>query len=238
MSIKGCAKKRKGKLIRFIFPGSLFPGACATEAQARFASYTKLSRVSCTLKKTKCNTGNILPEIESMLLQFDYRGLTDQNNPINQIAMDIMRDDFYKGIPGKAYINIYQFKVEGRQFYLCDRAMNTSVETRRHACILATGKSFPLGFEITSDDYYLNNDCESVENLRGYDVRVEEAEKYEAYKRFLISLPPHCEKFSTSSYPVSFFSFPQDNILGYHVSGRQIAPDEAVSAISLIQRFP
>jgi hypothetical protein len=188
--------------------------------------------------KPKFNTGNILPEIENMLQRFDYGGLTNQDDPINRIALDIMMDDFNKSILGKAYINIYQFKVHGKQFYLCDRAMHTSVETRRHVCILAADKSFPLGFEITTDDYFINNDCESVEIIGQCDVRVEQPDEYDVYKSFLTLLLPHCEKFATSSNPVSFFSFPQDNILGYHASGREIASDEADSAVSLLQRFP
>jgi len=188
--------------------------------------------------RPKFNTGNILPEIESMLQQFDFGGLTDQDDPINRIAKDIMRDDFKESIPGKAYTNIYQFKLDGRQFYLCDRAMTTSVETRRHVCILATGKSFPFGFEISMDEYFINNDCESVETIREWNIRVEEPDKYEQYKSFLISVLPHCEKFCSSSYPISFFAFPQDTILGYHVSGRQIDADELDSAVSLLESFP
>jgi len=186
----------------------------------------------------KFNTGIILPEIEKVLQPFDYGGLTDQKAPINRIAWDIMRDDYKKSMAGKAYLNIYQFKAEGRQFYLCDKAMTTSFETYRHICILAGGKSFPLGFEITTDDYFINNDCESVETIGRCDIRVEEPDEYEANKSFLISVLPHCERFSTSSYPVAFFAFPQDHMLGYHVSGRLIAADEAGSAVSLLQAFP
>lgn len=189
--------------------------------------------------KPKINTGDILPEIVSTLQRFEYKGLTDQNDPINQIGMDIMRDDFNKGMLGKPYLNVYRFGVNGRQFYLCDRAAITSVEVRRHMSILAAGKSFPLGFEITTNtnDEFINNDCESVERIRGCDIRVEEPDEYEGQKSFLISVLPHCERFSTDSNPVSFFSFPEDNLLGYHVSGRLITQDEVDSAVSLLQEF-
>jgi len=186
----------------------------------------------------KFNVGNILPEIEHMLQRFDYKGFTDQDDPINRIAMGIMRDDFSRDMLGKRYTNIYQFKAEGRQFYLCDRTMYTSIETRQHMCLLAAGKSFPLGFEITNDDYFINNDCELVDNMGEWNVCVEKPDEYEGNKSFLLSILPHCERFSTPSNPVSFFSFPQDHILGYHVSGRPIAPDEVDSAVALLQRIP
>jgi hypothetical protein len=190
------------------------------------------------LLKPQFNTGNILPEIESMLQRFDYKGLTDQDDPINRIVLDIMRDNFSRVMFGKPYTNIYHFKVEGRQFYLCDRTMYTRVETRQHMCLLAAGKSFPLGFEITNDDYFINNDCDTVDTMGEWHIRLERPDEYEGNKSFLVSILPHCERFSTPSNPVSFFSFPQDRILGYHVSGRPIAPDEADSAISLLQRIP
>jgi hypothetical protein len=189
--------------------------------------------------KPKINTGDILPEIVSTLQRFEYKGLTDQNDPINQIGMDIMRDDFNKVMLGKPYLNIYRFGVNGSQYYLCDRAVITSVEVRRHMCILAAEKSIPLGFEITTNtnDEFINNDCESVEIIRGCDVRVEEPDEYEGQKDVLITVLPHCEHFSTDSYPVAFFSFPEDHMLGYHVSGRLITSDEVESAISLLQEF-
>jgi len=188
--------------------------------------------------KPKFNTGNVLPEIEGMLQQFDYGGLTAQEDPINRIALDIMRDGTTKSIAGKAYTNIYQFKADGRQFYLCDKTISISFETRRHVCILAAGKFFSLGFEISTDEYFINNDCESVETIGKCEVRVEEPDEYEANKSLLFSVLPHCERFSTFASPVAFFGFPQDEILGYHVSARLIAADEAGSAVSLLQRFP
>lgn len=188
--------------------------------------------------KPEFNTGNILPEFESMLQQFDYEGLTDQDDPINRFAMELMGDYSHKRLLAKRYINIYQFKVNGRQFYLCDHEIKPGIEIQREMFILAIGKSFPLGFEITTDNYFINNDCESVEIIGKCDVRVEEPDEYDLYKSFLITLLPHCEKFSTYSNPVSFFSFPQDGVLGYHVLGRQIASDEAGFAVSLLQRFP
>jgi hypothetical protein len=188
--------------------------------------------------KPKYNTGNVLPEIESMLQAFDYGGLTDPDAPINPIAMDIMRDDFGQALSAKPYLNIYQFKAGGGQFYLCDRALTTSVETRRHVCILASGKSFPLGFEIAQDDYFINNDCEQVDKIGKWNICVEHPDEYEGLKSLLISILPICERFSTSSTPVSLFSFPQDGILGYHVSGRQLIQDEIVAVVPLLQRFP
>jgi len=173
-----------------------------------------------------------------MLKRFEYGGLTSQDDPINRIALGIMRDDFKKSMAGKAYTNIYQFKVDGRRFYLCDRAMELSFETRRHVCILAAGKAFPLGFEITTDEYTINNDCEAVETIGKCNIWVDEPDEYEGYKSILLTVLPHCEKFSTSSNPVSFFSFPDDKVVGYHVSGRQIASDEIDSAVSLLKRFP
>ena len=184
------------------------------------------------------NVGNILPEIESMLKRFDYQGPTDQDEPINRIALDIMRDNFSRVMLGQPYTNIYQFRAEGRQFYLCDRTMHTRVETRQHMCLLAAGKSFPLGFEITNDDYFINNDCDTVDTMGEWNIRLEQPDEYEGNKSFLLSILPHCERFSTSSNPFSFFSFPEDHILGYHVSGRPIAPDEADSAVALLQRIP
>jgi hypothetical protein len=188
--------------------------------------------------KPKFNTGAILPEIEAMLQAYDYQGLTDQDDPINRTARDIMRDDFNRSMTGSPYLNIYRFKTSGGQFYLCDRAMTTSVETRRHMAILATGKSFPLGFEIAVDDYFINNDCELVDRIGGWNICVEDRDEYEGHKSLLISILTDCEKFSTPSYPVSVFSFPQDHLVGYHVTGRQIIPDEAALAVSLLQRFP
>jgi len=187
--------------------------------------------------KPKYNTENILPELESMLQRFDYGGLTAQDDPHNRILMDIMRDDYHKSVGGKPYINIYQFRLDGKQFYLCDRAMYLSLETHRHVCIVTTGTSFPLGFEITTDEYYINNDCESVETIGNCDIRVENPDDYDLYKGFLKSVLPHCEKFSTPACPIAFFSFPQDNILGYHISGRQVASDEANSVVALLQSF-
>jgi len=188
--------------------------------------------------KPKFNTGNILPEIESMLQAYDYQGLTDKDDPINPIAMDIMRDDFNQSLSGKPALNVYHFKVNGRQFYLCDRTLYTSVETRRHMCLLAIGKSFPLGFEIANDDYFINNDCKMVDRTGKWNICVEDRDEYEGHKNFLLSLLPICEQFATSSNPVSLFSFPDDQLLGYHVSGRQMTGNETASVILLLQRFP
>lgn len=186
------------------------------------------------------NTGDRSPDIENMLQRFDYKGLTDRDDPINRIARQVMRDDFYKKLSGRRYLNIYQFRVNGKPFHLCDRAVENSVETRRHVCILATEKYFPLGFEITTNtnEEFINNDCESAEVINACDVRIQERDEYEGQKSILLSVLPHCESFSTDSYPVCFFSFPEDHILGYHISGRQIAFDEFDSAVSLLLRFP
>jgi hypothetical protein len=187
----------------------------------------------------KFNTGNILPEIESVLRQFDYGGLTNQDDPVNQLARNIMGDDSrHMKLFAKRYTNIYQFKAEGRQFYLCDDEIKSNFEISRQVCILAAAKSLPLEFEITTNNYFINNYLKSVEVMGNCDVRVKESDEYEVYKSLLLSVLPHCERFSTHSCPVAFFSFPQDNILGYHIPGRQIAPDEVASAVSLLQRFP
>ena len=138
----------------------------------------------------------------------------------------------------KRYINVYQFLVDGKQFYLCDHDITSSFDNEKQMCILAIGKSFPLGFEITTNDYFINPDCKSVETIGECDIRVEKSNEYERQKSFLIPVLSHCQQFSTYSNPVSFFSFPDNNILGYHVSGRQIASDEADFAVSLLQRFP
>ena len=189
--------------------------------------------------KPKVNTGGIIPEIEKLLQRFDYLGLTDNNDPINQIASDIMRDDFNKVMLGSPYLNIYHFAINGKQFYCCDRAVKTSVEIRRHMSLLTTGVSKIPGFEITTNtnDEFINNDCEPVEIMGACDIRVEDSNKYDSYKSALVTFLLHLERFSTSSAPLSFFAFPEDSILGYHVSGRLINPDELYSAVELLKNF-
>ena len=190
--------------------------------------------------KPRVNTGSVSAEIESLLQHFDYQGLTDQNDPINRIAMDIMRDDFNQRLTGSAYLNIYGFKAQGSQFYLCERVTSNAFETGRRMCILTTGKSFPLGFEVTDgDDYdYINSNCELVTSTDDWDVLAEDRDEYERQKDFLNFLLPHFARFAERSTPISFFAFPQDHLLGYHVSARQITAEEADSAVAIMQRFP
>lgn len=189
--------------------------------------------------KPKVNTGEIIPEIEKLLQRFDYLGLTEQNDPINQIASDIMRDDFNKIMLGSPYLNIYHFAINGKQFYCCDRAVKTSVEVRRHMSLLTTGVSKIPGFEISTNtnDEFINNDCEPVGTVGVCNIRVENMNEYDNYKSVLVLFLPHLERFSTSSAPISFFAFPEDSILGYHVSGRLINLEELVSAVALLQNF-
>ncbi len=184
--------------------------------------------------KPKFNVENILPEIEETLRQFDYQGLTDKDDPINAIAMDIMSDDSVKH-----FINIYQFKVDGQQFYICDKAFRTGMEAPVHMCMLATGKSYPLGFELANHDYFINNDCKTIEKIDQWRIRVEERDEYEEHKGLLISLLPSLEQFTMEGgYNISFLSFPRDNIVGYHVEGRRMDTNEIAVVASLIRRFP
>jgi hypothetical protein len=189
--------------------------------------------------KPKVNTGEIIPEIEKLLQQFDYWGLTEQNDPINQIASDIMRDEFNKVMLGSPYLNIYRFTINGKLFFCCDRAIKTSVEVRRHMSLLTSGASNFPGFEITTNtnDEFINNDCELIDTIGACDIRVENRNMYDSYKSVLVMFLPHLERFSTNSSPISFFAFPEDSILGYHVSGRLINPEELVSAVTLLKNF-
>jgi hypothetical protein len=187
----------------------------------------------------KINKGEILPDIVNMLQPFDYMGLTDQKDTINQIASDIMRDDFNKVMFGSPYLNIYHFAINGKQFYCCDRAIKTSVEIRRHMSLLTICASIPTGFEITTNtnEEFINNDCEPAEIIGACQVRVENIDDYVKYKSYLTLFLPHLERFSTSSSPVSFFSFPEDSLLGYHVSGRLLIPEELNSAVAVLKSF-
>lgn len=189
--------------------------------------------------KPKVNTGEIIPEIETLLQGFEYKGLTDPNDPVNRIAVDIMRDDFNEVLFGSPYLNVYRFTVNGVSFYCCDRAVRSGVETRRHMCLLTTGKPFPFGFELTTnmDDEFINNDCDVVEVIGNCLVRVENTDQYEGAKSALKSFLRHLERFSTASNPISFFYFPEDPILGYHVSGRLLNPDEFDSAVTALMSF-
>lgn len=186
--------------------------------------------------KQKINSGEIIPEIEQELSKYDYQKFTKLDNPINQIIIDIMSDDF--NTYGRPYTNIYQFKVASNQYYLCDRAVNGKFEQRRHICVIAEGKFFPFGFEIINDKYFVNNDCETIQKMGKFYIRVEETKKYDEIKELLYRLTLELEKYGDGTNAISLFSFPNDNIIGYYISGRLLEKGELDFIISLLNQIP
>ena len=93
-------------------------------------------------------------------------------------------------------------------------------------------------FEYTDDGSNLfSPDIHKITRQGKLNIYFDSKENYQRLEQHLQGIIVHYDRFNNSCAPMSFFSNPQMNLLGYHVNGRMFEKEELDNIIKVMKEL-
>ncbi len=185
------------------------------------------------LKKLQINTHPIDPEILVLLAGYRSLGLTP---PDDKISLELART--YFDYNNNRYVNCYRFFAQEDELILIDRNYAQDSRNIQSNAVFLLDVPVKHEFEFTDDGSNLfSPDISEIAKHGDLTVYFDPKKEYAQMAAQLQGIIAHYERFKDSSAPMSFFSFPQMRVLGYHVNGGLFGKEELDHIIDVMKEF-
>jgi hypothetical protein len=179
------------------------------------------------------NTGDIDPEIPVLLASYRFLGLT---NPDDKLSLELANT--YFDYRNNKYVNCYRLFAQEDELILIDRKYFMHSRTIQGNAIVIFGVPVQHDFEFTDDGSNLfSPDIGKVAKQEELTIYFDSKDNYQQLERHLQVIFDHYERFKNPCSPMSFFSYPQMNLLGYSVNGRMFEKEELNNIIKVMKEL-
>jgi hypothetical protein len=179
------------------------------------------------------NTGAIDPGIPVLLTGFQSLGLTE---PDDKVGLQLATTFFdYRN---NRYVNCYRLFAQEDELMLIDRVYSADSRRVQGNAVFMLNIPVKHDFEFTDDGINLfNPDIGKIAKHEKLSVYFDTREAYQRLEPYLRGIFDHYARFHNSCGPISFFSYPQMNLLGYHVNGGLFEKEELDNIIGVMRRL-
>jgi hypothetical protein len=185
------------------------------------------------LFQLRINTGNIDPEIPALLAGYRSSGLTA---PDDKLSLELAKT--YFDYPNNKYVNCYRLFDREDELILIDRKYSAHSRTIQGNAIMLFGVAVRHDFEFTDDGSNLfSPDIGEVAKRGELTIYFDTKDNYQRLERHLQIIFQHYDRFKNPCSPMSFFSHPQMNLLGYSVNGRTFEKEELNNIIEVMKEL-
>jgi hypothetical protein len=179
------------------------------------------------------NTGDIDPNIPALLAGYRSSGLTD---PDDKQCLELAKT--YFDYPNNKYVNCYRLFAREDELILIDRKYSAHSRTIQGNAIMMPGVAVRHDFEFTDDGSDLfSPDIEKVAKRGELTIYFDAKDNYQRLERHLQGIFKHYERYKNPCGPISFFSHPQMNLLGYSVNRGTFGKEELDHIIEFMREL-
>jgi hypothetical protein len=183
------------------------------------------------LFKFEINTGPVDPDILALLTGYRSSGLT---SPEDKASLELA--ETYFDYRNNRYVNCYRLFAGEDELILIDRKYSADSRRIQGNAILLLGIPVQHAFELTDDGANLfSPDIRKIGKVGKLSVYFDSKEAYQRLGQHFQPLFDLYDRFNCG--PISFFSNPQMNILGYHVNGRMFEKQELDNIIQIMKEL-
>ena len=168
------------------------------------------------------NTGAIDPGILVLLTGFRSFGLTE---PDDKVGLQLGTTFFdYRN---NRYVNCYRLFDQEDELMFIDRVYSADSRRVQSNAIFMFNIPVKHDFEFTDDGSNLfNPDIRKIAKHEKLSVYFDSKEAYQRLEPYIQGILDHYDRFHNLCGPISFFSYPQMNLLGYHMNGGLFEKEE------------
>jgi hypothetical protein len=193
----------------------------------------ELSKKFLKLFEFQINTGKIDPEIPALLTGYQFPGLT---KPDDKVSLELAK--YYFDYLENKYVNCYRLFAQEDELILIDRKYSAHSRRIQSNAIMILNVPVKHDFEFTDDGCNLfNPDIKKIAKHEKLTVYFDSKEAYQRLEPHLQGIVDHYDRFNNSCGPMSFFSYPQMNLLGYHINGGLFEKEELDNIINVMKEL-
>jgi hypothetical protein len=179
------------------------------------------------------NTGDINPKIPALLAGYRSSGLTD---PDDKLSLELAKT--YFDYPNNQYVNCYRLFARDDELILIDRKYSAHSRKIQGNAIVMPGVAVRHDFEFTDDGSNLfSPDIGKVAKRGELVIYFDAKADYQRLEGYLQVVFEHYDRFKNPCGPMSFFSHPQMNLLGYSANGRTFEKEELDNIIEVMKEL-
>jgi hypothetical protein len=179
------------------------------------------------------NTGAIDPGIPGLLAGYRSTGLTA---PDDRAGLQLATAFF--DYSNNRYVNCFRLFDREDELMLIDRVYSADSRRVQGNAIFMFNVPVQHDFEFTDDGSNLfSPDIRRIARHEKLSIYFDSKEVYQRLEPCFQGILDHYERFHDACGPISFFSYPQMNLLGYHVNGRLFGKEELDAVIGVMGKL-